>query len=83
MLHSGAKKIKPCPFCGGKALPMVRKRHHPYCYGVMDVFVECRTCHSRGPSFNDFRNDDSVLTMSNKAINAWNERVKNDSRTVN
>lgn len=76
MLTSNSKKIEPCPFCGEKAIVKARRLQNPRYRGAIEVFVECRNCHSRGPSFNDVLHDDSKSSLSTMAIDAWNTRKK-------
>ena len=67
-------ELKPCPFCGGKAVIYFMKRHwftklNQYCY------IVCNNCHAM-----TFRRN----TLE-EAINSWNIRTqknKEDDRSV-
>lgn len=64
----GLSKLKPCPFCGGKA-------HHSY--DGEWRYVRCTACGSIGKSFSVIieqkGNNLEVLELAGKA---WNLRVK-------
>ena len=55
-----AEKLKPCPFCGGKARPF------SYCDGIKFYGVQCTKCLKA--------NVDRCFTEK-EARNAWNRRV--------
>lgn len=86
------KKLKPCPFCGGKAR-IHFKNYKFWGWNGMGqrklkyrVQVICNKCHSRGkPIVTDWLIDASPYWAKHaetfapyieKAINAWNTRVK-------
>ena len=57
-------KLKPCPFCGGKAYV----RTHIYYGGFSHTYcVQCHICGAQGSQFYDTEKD---------AIEAWNRRIK-------
>lgn len=63
------EKLKPCPFCGGKAIiKRFANPKHWYC-------VECEDCHCRTDGFVHNRREAS--DAENKEANAvvWNRRV--------
>ena len=75
-------KLKPCPFCGGKAHIGVAR--HP----VGNVFVFCENCKSATDTFEDDKYEcekevwidgqpyyQRNKTKTQKAIIAWNKRV--------
>lgn len=63
------EKLKPCPFCGGKA-------ERFYAYGT--CVVKCLTCFALIQRQDDYEEGDSVP----RAIYAWNGRA-NESTTDN
>ena len=59
-------KIKPCPFCGNKAL-LIQSN--------MINFVQCGNCSARGPSKIKYKTAETYqVTGEQEAIEAWNER---------
>lgn len=78
MVHSGVKKIKPCPFCGGRAVPKARRVDTAYCKGVIAVFIECTNCRAKGAAVDDFHNNNCKSSLRNLAIESWNRRVRED-----
>lgn len=59
-----SKKLKPCPFCGGKARLIFSR------YEVS--FIQCEKCNARVDWY------DAKLYESKIDIEAWNRRVSND-----
>ena len=70
-------KLKPCPFCGGKA--KLLKETIAVGMGATDTlyFVECTNCESSGKRFG-LLDADTEKERKNLAILSWNRRVKND-----
>ena len=59
-------KLKPCPFCGGKARVT----------GSFEVYGECRECGAEGEHFYVRPiYGDSEKAAKKKASEAWNRRV--------
>ena len=81
-------KLKPCPFCGGRAelkggdfIPepqidstgvYIGMGVTPDCE-ISPAFVECTNCHAYGPDFDEA--EDAI----EKAVEAWNARTDNDT----
>ena len=61
-------KLKPCPFCGGKA-EMNKIEYEYYGEDVAKYYVECFSCCS---------SSDRYLT-DRLAVDAWNRRVDNNA----
>lgn len=61
------QKLKPCPFCGGKAEPF--KGQHSF----NDIIIRCDSCEAEGPLFDDENEDERV--NAGAAILHWNTRV--------
>ena len=61
-------ELKPCPFCGCNASLVrgVRDSYYEICY------IRCDCCDAIGEKFSDKFFD----IAKEKAINAWNNRVK-------
>lgn len=56
------KRLKPCPFCGGKAKRLT------YPYNGKDVYVVmCNECKSRSPMY--------LENAKEHAVTIWNNRV--------
>ena len=85
------KKLKPCPFCGGKAKVMYREAEFIGWRGdgMKDksffVYVACNRCRARGPLVKSdvivgkeqyMRGFERLMTpYRNDAIDAWNRRI--------
>lgn len=59
-------KLKPCPFCGGKAIITVLQHKFSDLY-----FCSCQKCHISQTS--------GEYTFRQESINAWNRRVNDAS----
>ncbi|MBS6643640.1 MAG: Lar family restriction alleviation protein [Clostridiaceae bacterium] len=77
------EKLKPCPFCGGKALFCIKENRTTNC-GVGFVFeVECEECRMRLPGryvvdFNLQPESGEIDVLNDRrqaAIEAWNRRI--------
>ena len=66
------EKLKPCPFCGGNA----STSHGVECTSGQYFFVACDRCHCRTKKFFNWVYGESY---EQKAIGAWNSRVKEDN----
>ena len=75
-------KLKPCPFCGGKASPIARDTRSDKAL----VVIHCDICGSQGKAFYEKREvivsasnngKESELKVLAQAINAWNLRTDN------
>lgn len=65
-------KLKPCPFCGGKA-----KIHSAVTSGILKcpkAYCYCDKCLATTQSFEDYEYNGEYIF---KAINAWNRRAGN------
>lgn len=69
-------ELKPCPFCGGKAV--IRKYDELVGHGMVDTyyFAKCKSCKMRGRKFGILEAH-TVDDRIKKAINAWNRRAEN------
>lgn len=64
-------KIKPCPFCGGKAVPYMFNGNYGYTsdrYGI-----ECTHCGATIEMSSGYAN------LSETVAKAWNRRVNNNA----
>ena len=67
-------EIKTCPHCGGSAVLAVNPSKCGYF-----IFVQCEICGARGKTCRDSKDPelyDFDTTGCDKAIKAWNMRVK-------
>lgn len=75
-------KIKPCPFCGGKAY--LERSHRAFINAETTkvTFVRCTVCNARSGRVNisDYGRTSSSVEASSKAVRAWNRRA-GDERT--
>lgn len=73
-------KIKPCPFCGGRAY--LERSHRAFIDAetAKVTFVRCTVCNARSGRVNiaDYGRTSSSIEASNKAVAAWNRRANND-----
>lgn len=69
-MNENEQKLKPCPFCGGKAKIIVIEK------GVKSIVV-CTTyyCGIRRHSYNNGDTDENAAI---RLATAWNRRVNND-----
>jgi len=65
-------KLKPCPFCGGKAKLV---SDYFFSMGRHASEVTCTECHAWGPTSKTY----PVEIQQQKAIAAWNRRVGDDN----
>ena len=66
------KKLKPCPFCGGKAKIGTTSHGHD----VMSVYAVCTHCGAEGPVFMyDYWQYKKQMEQRGKARAAWNTRT--------
>ena len=77
-------ELKLCPFCGGKA-KLIFSGHHYYdntCKGY--IIVKCQVCGATAKGVyyegKELENDSVLEFGGEKAINAWNIRVKERKR---
>lgn len=69
-------KLKPCPFCGGKAT--IEKNHRAFIDGVTTkvAFARCKKCNARTGRFKleDYSCSSHSSVAIKNAIEAWNKR---------
>lgn len=74
------KELKPCPFCGGKAILTDGK---PKTFGTFEALVICKDCSASvvGVSSINFSTrkfeENGYDIAREQAIKAWNRRVDN------
>ena len=66
--------IKTCPFCGNEA--KLRAQNELVGHGMTTTlyFVECTVCKAHGTEYDVYF--EGYRNVENKAIDAWNARVK-------
>lgn len=73
-------KLKPCPFCGGKAY--LERSHRAFIDAETTkvTFVRCTVCNARSGRVNiaDYGRSSSSIEASDKAIRSWNRRANDD-----
>lgn len=76
-----SKELKPCPFCGGKAIIKAVDKNYGF-----TIWCQCKdgNCGARTAGYcPDTSNEDNSLEnierCKNKAIEAWNRRVDDES----
>ena len=66
-------ELKPCPFCGGQAVPVYSNKGSLYTGNILMLSAEgtikCKKCEVRLPR---------IYSRVSKAIEAWNRRAKDD-----
>lgn len=67
-------KLKPCPFCGGKALSRIRiMRNDLVDYAQLQIY--CSKCNiDRAKSIDSNCTLDNLQTVMNELIDSWNTR---------
>jgi Lar family restriction alleviation protein len=76
-------KLKPCPFCGGKAVFMTKQNNSSHTCVSFSFAIECSKCHTRPPKASDnvafgLSSTGEIVTIDDgreKAIEAWNRRA--------
>ena len=63
-------ELKPCPFCGGKAIELVNLTGDFYCI--------CEQCKATTKMFGLHVTNDSIENAKEKATNAWNRRADDE-----
>ena len=68
-------ELKPCPFCGGKAVIKAKTKEYGF-----TIWVECEKCNARIDGFcpsieNENKSIENIENCKNKAIELWNRRV--------
>lgn len=79
------EKLKPCPFCGGKAVFFAESNRSSHTDVGFEFSIKCTVCNVKSPfkyavSFHLNENGEIHPTTDkrNKAIEEWNRRVDND-----
>ena len=68
-------KLKPCPFCGGKA-KLDGCGDDGLSYHVAESWVECEECEAQAVAFlNDKYDEESSNVCRQQAVDAWNKRT--------
>ena len=88
------KELKPCPFCGGEKLKIESKKgeiHYSkkdgmYPWHNVKYSVRCNSCHARGgvvsaavPTDRLGEYSNKVYEVREKAVEAWNRRVNDET----
>lgn len=74
-------KLRPCPFCGGKAVFKFQKIGSANALLVADILVGCSECKLRLPGRYSLvvkENGDGEISITSdqqKAVDAWNRRA--------
>ncbi len=70
-------KLKPCPFCGGKAILSEKTECHGHGMYIRDHYVICTECFAKGESKSEYsmKREECI----SNCVKAWNRRV-NDER---
>lgn len=77
-------KLKPCPFCGGKAKIMECDQELPFSEKISIFFVCCKECGCSPFHFSEvnlyYKENCKIIAdeLRKKAIEAWNRRADND-----
>ena len=73
-------KLKPCPFCGGKAF--LEKSSRMMVFGSLErcSYVKCINCHARGGRFvlSNYGKSHHSAEASARAVEAWNRRASDE-----
>ena len=89
-----SEELKPCPFCGWKKLKIESKRGEIHYYSKNGMYpwqnvkysVRCNSCHARGGALSAAvptvwlgEYSKKVDEVREKAVEAWNRRVNDES----
>lgn len=76
------EKLKPCPFCGGKAYLESKHRAFIDAKTTRVAFVRCTVCNARSGrvKLTDYGKTSNSWEANQKVIDAWNRRI-NDEQT--
>ena len=76
------EKLKPCPFCGGKAVFKVGCKK-----GRITLRIACKRCHAKSKRYdseasgNEYETQTYFEVIKKKAMEAWNRRANDESIT--
>lgn len=85
-------ELKPCPFCGGKAMIM---EHHSSSHGTEKILIGCTTCDARLEAEKRYMMVERVdqygqrifvnsgIAVSLGAIEQWNRRASDEQEPEN
>jgi len=70
--------LKPCPFCGGKAILERSHRAFIKAQTTRVAFVRCKECNARSGRFNleDYGKTSRSQEAEQAAVDAWNKRTE-------
>ena len=76
-------ELKPCPFCGGKAVFVTKSIGHGGGCAIFDFEISCESCSAKAPKaygciefyFDQYGEVKVHKDEKQKAIEAWNRRT--------
>lgn len=78
-------KLKPCPFCGAEAITQVAviRSEIESCTADISFIVSCSNCYiGQRWDINDRDSFEDAKTAMQKAIEAWNRRIENETELM-
>lgn len=72
-----SEELKPCPFCGGKAIIKAVDKNYGF-----TIWCQCKECYARTDGYcpntdNEDKTIDSIESCKVRAVERWNRRAKN------
>lgn len=73
-----SKELKPCPFCGGKAIIKAANKKYGFA-----IWCQCKECYARTDGYypntdNEDETIDNIESCKAEAVEQWNRRANDE-----